>query len=130
VVRPAFRRRSDLVVAIEEADPVAGGIAARDADQFRAETGNDETESVRLVGQNIEQPIAPLFFAPQKGHRWITSAVILLRAATARQVDRRYRLREQTAGVLRLHDSLHPDGHRGRPMRNLVRLCALDHLRE
>ena len=32
VVRPAFRRRLEIVIAVQKSDPVAGRIAARDAD--------------------------------------------------------------------------------------------------
>ena len=69
VVRPAFLWRCDFVVAIEETNPVASGIASRDADQLGTEPRNDEAQSVRFVGENIEEPIPPLFFAPRKAHR-------------------------------------------------------------
>src|SRR5947207_5354493 len=56
VVRPTFLWRCDFVVVIEETNPPASGIESRDADQLRAELRNDEAESVRFVGENIEEP--------------------------------------------------------------------------
>ena len=90
---------------MQETDPITAGIAPRDADQFRAEPRDDEAKPVLFVRQNIEQPVAPLIFATGKLHRWMRSAEL---------IDRRYRLREQTAGVLRFHDALDADRHRRR----------------
>src|SRR2546423_13254974 len=66
VVRPAFLRRTDFVVAIQKTDPITGWVPTRYADQLRAEPRNDETQASIFVGQNIEQPIAPLLFALRK----------------------------------------------------------------
>src|SRR2546423_12858746 len=103
VVPPAFLGGSDFVVAIQKADPIASGISPGDTDQLGAEPRNDEAEAVCFVGQNIERPIAPLFFALREAHR---------------------QLREQPAGVLRFHQPLDSDRHGGGALRNLVGLRA------
>ena len=61
VVRPPFLGRADLVVAIQESEPIAVAISARDADQFGTEPRDDETKAVLFVGQNIKKAVAPLY---------------------------------------------------------------------
>src|SRR5688572_20079913 len=68
VIRPAFRGRSDLVVAMEETDPVAVGIAPGRADQLRAEAGDDEAKAVLFVGEDVEEAVAALFFDTRELH--------------------------------------------------------------
>src|SRR5687767_1238279 len=69
VIRPAFPGRSDLVVAMEEADPVAVGIAPGRADQLRAEAGDDEAKAVLFVGEDVEKAVAALLFDTRELHR-------------------------------------------------------------
>src|SRR5688572_9165472 len=67
VIRPAFGGRSDLVVAMQETDPVAVGIASRQTDQFGAEAGDDDAEAGFFVGEDVEEAVGSLFFVAGVG---------------------------------------------------------------
>src|SRR5437764_9356341 len=68
IVRPTFCRRTEIVVVFQEPDPFAGKVPPRHADQLRAKSRDDDPKAVLFVRQNIEEAIAPLFFASRKGH--------------------------------------------------------------
>ena len=56
VICPAFRRRSHIVVPVKKANPLAGFIDSRHADQFGTQTRHNDAKAVLFVSKNIQMP--------------------------------------------------------------------------
>src|SRR4051812_30257275 len=135
VICPAFRRRSHIVVPVKKANPLAGFIDSRHADQFGAETRHDDAKAVVFVSKNVQMATAPVFFCVRKLHGSLRQCVILSevqRSATksknpvglpkstatgsldfARDDGKADRSWEQAAHLFGLDDALNTDRHRG-----------------
>src|SRR5882757_6765697 len=68
VICPAFSRRGHIVVPVKKADPLAGFVDSRHADQFRAETRYNDAKAVLLISKNIPMPTVTVFFCVRKLH--------------------------------------------------------------
>ena len=68
VIPPPARGFANVVVPIEEADPISVSIAPRQTDEFRTQPRDDDAQSALLVRQDVEQPLAAHFFAMRKLH--------------------------------------------------------------
>src|SRR6476620_8243055 len=62
VICPALTRRRHIIVAVKKANPLAGFIDSRHADQFRTETRHDDAKTVLLVRQDIQKATITVFF--------------------------------------------------------------------
>ena len=56
VICPAFGQRSHIVVPVKKANPLAGFVDSRHADQFRTETRHNDAKAVLFVSKNIQMP--------------------------------------------------------------------------
>src|SRR3954466_11052447 len=69
VICPPFRRRRQIIVSVKKANPFAGFIDSRQADQFRTETRHDDAKAVFFVSENIEMSTLTVLFCVRKLHR-------------------------------------------------------------
>ena len=150
VICPALTRRRHIIVAVKKANPLAGFIDSRHADQFRTETRHDDAKTVFFVGKNIEMPTVSVFFCVRKLHESLRCCVILSeveRSATkskkpvappksnatgsldfARDDVKADRSWEQAAYLFGLDDTFNTDRHCGCAMRYPVVFRASDYL--
>ena len=68
VICPAFRRRRHIVVPVKKANPLAGFVDSRHADQFRTETRHNDAKAVLFVSKNIQMPTVTVFLCVRKLH--------------------------------------------------------------
>src|SRR5215211_1650132 len=62
VICPAFRRRRHIVVAVKKANPPAGFVDSRHADQFGTDTRHNDAKATLFVSKNIQMPTVTVFF--------------------------------------------------------------------
>src|SRR6476620_5037458 len=73
VICPAFRRRRHIVVPVKKANPLAGFVDSRHADQFRTETRHNDAKAVLFVSKNIQMPTVTVFFCVRKLHELLAA---------------------------------------------------------
>src|SRR3954462_13494822 len=66
---PALSRRGQIVGAIQKANPLAGFIDSRHADQFRTDTRHDHAEALIFASEDIQMATVTVFFDVRKLHR-------------------------------------------------------------
>src|SRR3954452_21461569 len=69
VICPAFSRCRHVVVPIKKANPLAGFVDSRHADQFSTQARHDDAEALIFVSQNIQMSTVTVFFDVRKLHR-------------------------------------------------------------
>ena len=69
VICPAFRRRRYIVVPVKKANPLAGFIDSRHADQFGTKTRHNDAKAVLFVSKNVQMLTVTVFFGARKLHR-------------------------------------------------------------
>lgn len=68
MIPPPARRRPQVVVAIEETDPVSCRVAPRQTNEFGAEPRNNDAQAAFLIRQDVEQSFAAQFFLVRELH--------------------------------------------------------------
>ena len=77
VICPAFRRRRHIVVPVKKANPLAGFIDSRHADQFGTQMRYDDAKAVLFVSKNIQMATVTVFFCVRKLHESLRCCIIL-----------------------------------------------------
>src|SRR6266446_3691192 len=69
VICPAFKWRRNIVVPVKKANPLAGFVDSRHADQLRTETRHNDAKAVLFVSKNIQMPTVAVFLCVRKLHQ-------------------------------------------------------------
>ncbi|MDQ6764870.1 MAG: hypothetical protein M3Z22_02030 [Verrucomicrobiota bacterium] len=68
VIRPAASRRRQIVVAVEEPDPLAARVSPGQTNEFSAQARHCEAQPGLFLRENVEQATGAVLLAMRESH--------------------------------------------------------------